>query len=516
MARYEPTFKPEDLLANSKKDVSYEPSDVSTPHPVRRFDRYPPWHAKPHGRGFPTLVCIMFSSFTYSHRAPNGVSFQLSPGSDNAFLRVAYEALREGVQVIFASVTVARGGSTGNSTSEVSYDPTSDLYEASYDGNGVFVPPGENPQSDSTAPFEDFDRPMAIKDIMWIVQHLKENAASLDVDPDNIVLTGSSAGGFTALWPSLQADLSAWMSGGADTQNAYSTKPKACIAWNTPTFMPLMKQATSIAHAFPTIADQDVPAATLDDVYPASTLNAMNYQWRLSPLHYAVPSEAVPTLLIHEDPSVLNQVTRPLANLTMDREVNFHGLRFGALLRDYLPSTTELIFSPEPEFAAQYAAEAARFANVDRVLTQENGNQQDELVSYVVGWILQQTGLSVGGTGVHSLPYGAARVNEIEVTPRKAGEYTRVLRRNPNRAGPVRVSTQWLSWPATQAQVRWTTDPSGTTLGVFQTTYGSPDGLGVMLLDDKTLDIGGEELWVVGRAATASASLACIVQEPTY
>ena len=160
-----------------------------------------------------------------------------------------------------------------------------------------------------------------------------------------------------------------------------------------------MKQASSIAHAFPTIADQDVPAATLDDVYPAATLNSSNYQWALSPLAYADPDEAVPTLLIHEDPSVLDQVTRPLSLLTTDREVNFHGLRFGALLRDYLPSSTELIFSPEPEKAAQYAAEAARFAQVDHVLTQVNGDQGDELVTHTVAWILEQVGLSVGGGG---------------------------------------------------------------------------------------------------------------------
>lgn len=515
MARYEPTFIPDNILGVDTQtlDVSYEPSDVSVAHPLRAFDRYPPFHAKPPGRDWPTLVCVMFSSFTYSHRAPNGTAFQLDAGSPNPFLRAAYELNREGIQVIFASVTVSRGGSTGNSTSEASYDPPNDLYEAAYTDNGVF-------KTLDDANFTDFDRPSAIKDVCNIVQCLKHNASTYEVDPDNIILTGSSAGAFSCAFAALQRDLAEYFSGGSDAQNAFSTKPRAFIGWNMPSFMPTMKSATSVGHAFRTIASASTPAALLNDVFPSATIDDTNHQWILSPLAYAEPDEAVDTLLIHDAPSISDNVTRPLSRLVANIETDFHGLRQGSMLRHYLPASTTLVFSPSPEYADQYAKAADRFGNVDAVLTQEDGNQQDELIRYIVDWTLKKVGLKRQGVGSSVLPYGASTVYEYEQIAPTANTYHRVMRANPNRVGPVRVQFQ-STINGTQAQVRWTTDPSTPTIGVQQTAYSTrtvADGLGTstQIFDQLELNIGGAELWVTRRAGNAASTDIVVAMEPTH
>jgi len=518
--RYEPTFLPETTVGVGtldELDIPYVPSDTSAGTEAQKIDRYPPWHSKPQA-GHPTLVLISFSSFTYSHRAPNGVSFQLGPGSDNAMLRVAYEAQREGVQVIMASVSVARGGSTGNNTSDASYDPPNSLYDSAYtEGNGTFIPPGENPQGNATAPFADFDYPMAIKDVAWIVQKLKEDAVGLEVDPDNIVLMGSSAAGFTSAFTALSADLSAHFAAGSDTQNAQSTRIKGWIPWSTPTFMPAMKPSTSIAHAFPTIADQDIPAALLNDVYPSTTIDDTNYQWRLSPLHYADPANGVQTLAIYESPSVSKQISKNNDTITLGEETDFHGLRHGAALRDRLPSHVKLIYSPSAENYDAYTQARNLFGIEDEILVQENGNQADELVTYVIDWLLTLVGLKITLPSNVALPYGAAICKEHNIIIPTAGSYHRVLRANPRRAGPVTVQIQSTdpAYPGTEFQVRWATNPVTPTLGIFQTNYGALDTVAGSKRETLRLDIGGGELWVTHRVGTPGNHFASVL-EPTY
>ena len=71
-------------------------------------------------------------------------------------------------------------------------------------GNGVFIPPGTTPPnySGSKEPYLDTQRPMAEKDAVMLVQHVKFHAGSfppgaanpISLDVNKLVAYGSSAG----------------------------------------------------------------------------------------------------------------------------------------------------------------------------------------------------------------------------------------------------------------------------------------------------------------------------------
>jgi len=524
MARYEPSYTTTTVLAASTADIDYTPDDVTTPHSGQKMSRYLPRHAEP-PNGYPTVVFLSFASFTYSSRSLNGTTTTLSANSPNPVLRLMYELVREGVQCIQATVSVARGGSTGNATSDGSYDPESNLYHGAYtNGNGAWVYPGDNPFSDPTATFGEFDREMAVQEILWIVQHLKENSDALNVDASNIFLQGSSAGGFTTGWGALNADLSSHFSAGTDAQNAQSTRVRGWIPFDTPMFMPCMKAATSVAHCFPTDADVDTPAALLNDVYPAGgTIDATNYQWKFSPMAYATAENMVDTLMVYTDAtSASKSTTGSLGSLEANIGTNFHDLRFGSMFRRRFPGKTQLVFAPDVGEYDKLARYADLYDNVDHVFEQVADNETDPLTKHIVKWVLSLSGLAESKPGPAAMGYGLANCREFSVNvPGSTDTWTRVLRRNPSRAGPISIQARSFGtdYPAVDFDVVVTPDPQALNMhGMLISSHRSTDGLGVDFLEAMTqLNIGGGELWCRLRHASMAADTSVLtVFEPSY
>lgn len=107
---------------------------------------------------------------------------------------IPHDLLERGIVVALAVLPVARGGASGNAESGGTYGDA-------YKGNGVFVPPSGNPGPGSvplgyldTHPWADEDWLMPEKSARDALQHLRANAAVLNINPNKVGCWGSSAG----------------------------------------------------------------------------------------------------------------------------------------------------------------------------------------------------------------------------------------------------------------------------------------------------------------------------------
>ncbi|HZL99166.1 MAG TPA: hypothetical protein VFD43_02845, partial [Planctomycetota bacterium] len=198
----------------------------------------------------------------------------LVPASVTAAEGPAHDALEAGFAVVWASMTLSRGGETGVPVDGTALDP----YGPAYFGNGVFIPPDvELPgYTGPVHPYLDPSRPMPEKDVIMMVQHVKHQARTggLPVDPERVVVFGSSAAAATLWWIVAAPDRSElWTN--PSGQELEDTRVTAAILRGGAVYLPAYVPGPPVTFFhFPrdesaTGGAWDVPATHLADVLPA-------------------------------------------------------------------------------------------------------------------------------------------------------------------------------------------------------------------------------------------------------
>ena len=154
MAVYTPTFT----------SIDYRPAGAN--NGKQYFDVYHPTIGAP---PYPTLVYFDLGGFTSSNR----------PASLTGAASLQGLALDQGWAVVMVEVTVYGVGV----------------------GNGMFWRPG-----DIYWDIDGTQHDNAFLDATWVIQHLRLNAATYDIDPDVMVTNGRSAGSQCAGWVALGKD----------------------------------------------------------------------------------------------------------------------------------------------------------------------------------------------------------------------------------------------------------------------------------------------------------------------
>lgn len=270
--------------------------------------------SKPPVGGFPVLVLPSLATFNTS--TPLTL---LRPDMPNALSRIAYRWVSEGIgAVVTATVTVSRGGATGNNVSDASYDPGSGAYGPAYDGNGLYVPPGH-----VSGAWENPNRPMPQKDIWLIRDWIRRNAAARRLNNGRVVFVGGSAsaviGALAIYGPDQRVAL------GLDAAHPGELAWAACHLAQIPTRLRTMDQ-TALGWMFPSAsapgANYDQPAATLDDTDP-------EWQDALSLLSFDTGS-SVPMYLASSAASEGASLVPPYDD---DLITDFHSLDFCAMAK---------------------------------------------------------------------------------------------------------------------------------------------------------------------------------------
>jgi len=232
--------------------------DHVTPHDGQTARVIYPGTKQPKG-GYPVLINTSLSSFTTATEFD-----QYNELMNVAQSRIAYAWLLAGGVVITAPLTVSRGGTTGNNITDASYDPDSGLYGASYTGNGVFIPPGENPGSAAIEPWLDPDRHMPQKDVWYLRHWVARRAAALGLDNGRVSYMGSSAGAMCGTLAIYGADQRIAL--GLNDVRSSELAWAACVSMNQVTRLRTMGQATALGFMFPDKTDSpnfDTPATKL-------------------------------------------------------------------------------------------------------------------------------------------------------------------------------------------------------------------------------------------------------------
>ncbi len=293
-------------------DVPYTGPSVRT-HCNQHYNVFVPDGPQPPG-GWPVMVYLDLSGFKRSAR--RWYIDPISSADDRA--RLAVLALRNQstpMVVIYASATVSRGGATGNQIFDVVYDPwnvPNAQYGEDYEGNGVFIPPGEIPPSYSGVgePYLDPDRPMPEKDAVMLVQHVKYHADSfppgasspIQLDTSKMVVTGTSAAAVAWNWVVLGPDRAAetFPNPAPGSQEVLNTRVPAAVLDGGVAWFQRFKQDSEINGAAlglhlpartntPGPAFYDKPARHLNQVVDVA------YQDAASPLAYGWDGPAGPT-----------------------------------------------------------------------------------------------------------------------------------------------------------------------------------------------------------------------------
>lgn len=244
------------------EDVSYYPADVPIPTvnggafaanqgPYLNYYR---GISKPGPKGRPCFVEVSATT-----RRDGTLSTDPS-GAANQVSSFAAEMLARGCSHISASLTLA---------------DTSDPYTAYVSGavthSGLIHPKGISPSGLGLEPYTHVNYTFSYKDAILLVQYLKKNAKTYEIDPDRIFLYGSTAAAHAvqyACYRERALDLGAVAT---DAQYGFSTRVAGLfldiprINWN------LMDQTTAgSAISFPDEANPDddwtSPAATAADI----------------------------------------------------------------------------------------------------------------------------------------------------------------------------------------------------------------------------------------------------------
>ena len=192
----------------------------------------------------------------------------------------------------------------------VSVSATYSDFGAPYKGKGLFHPPGHRPPVwVGPPPYADPTRPMAEKDMVMAMQHLRHHASSLGLDPERIVQHGRSGGAIVAMWTALGPERGAMTFLGGSGQELQSTRPAAAILQSGCFYFPAWKQNS------PNLPSGHLPHASGAPLWllPAGTLaqSLSNWQVQASALVYqdAALNAALPVYLTYGEGSPSSDFT---------------------------------------------------------------------------------------------------------------------------------------------------------------------------------------------------------------
>jgi len=296
--------------------------DHVTPHDGQTARVIYPGNKQPKG-GYAVLINTSLSSFTTATEFS-----QYNELGNVSQFRIAYAWLLAGGAVVTAPLTVSRGGTTGNNITDASYDPDSGLYGAAYTGNGVYIPPGENPGSAAIEPWLDPDRHMPEKDVWYLRHWVARRAAALGLDNGRVSYMGSSAGAMCGTLAIYGADQRIAL--GLNDVRSSELGWAACISMNQVSRLRTMGQATALGFMFPGKTDTpafDTPATTLGDA-------ELTYQDALSFLTFDVGVN-VPLYLGNNSPTYGVALDAPYDDNAIVND--FHSVDFGAMIKRARP-----------------------------------------------------------------------------------------------------------------------------------------------------------------------------------
>lgn len=238
-------------------------------HPILRCNVFYGCGSKP-AAGRPVILFTNLSGFIQTSLGTSITSAQYPQ----------QQFLQKGWALVWATLPVARGGSSPLAVSDGSFDPGSDLFGDAYRGNGCHPQfsgdddgwPSTNPTSNPLHPAVDPEWLAASFAFMQLVQHVRDNATELGIDPDRIVVFGDSAGATAACYPLLQPDRAGKYS--ATGQGAVSTRVAGGLLTRPMAYIACMDQDNPPgpnAYERPKSGEPepDVPAADYDEVAPA-------------------------------------------------------------------------------------------------------------------------------------------------------------------------------------------------------------------------------------------------------
>ena len=319
----------------------FTPSHV-TPHDGQTVKVIYPGTNRPRG-GYRVLINTSLSNWNTATEFD-----QYNQTMNVSQSRIAYRWLINGGAVLTAPLTVSRGGATGNNITDASYDPDAGAYGAAYTGNGVFIPPGQNPGSRTIEPWLDPDWHMSVKDVWYLRHYVARRATALGLDNGRVSYMGSSAGAVMGAYAIYGADQRVNL--GLDDVPASDMKWGACIAMNMPSRLLTMGQSTAVGHAFPDKTDTpdfDTPAAKLENADE-------DYQDALSFLTFDT-GVRVPLYLGNNTKTYSVSLTPPYSDGGI--ATDFHSVDFGAMIK--LARRTQRFVAWDDEIALNGHEEAA-------------------------------------------------------------------------------------------------------------------------------------------------------------
>ena len=324
-----PEFHP-DIFTFGALDIDYTPATMTgnTKQKLRVFRGAPQGldyvAGTPYGgqnydhsgkyRPRPCLIVFQLSEFTTS----NAVSV-VSAYSNVSTRRIEYQLLCRGWNVIYAQVTEATL-TTGPGANHPDVD--NPKY---YEENG-----GASAQTD-----------FALKDAIHVIQWVRENAKfdvvtgkGLGIDPEQIVVSGTSAGGTCALWlcgperSGVLGDSGGPFTESDDSQFAHSTKPNGCLAYISPADWNIWDPTTPVLGQGAAVsAVSDIPGTTIDSMHPP-------YVDLISPAQFIDRKDSFPICVTYSVPHISSKYTEPYEQLETASHTSLSGSVFKYILNN--------------------------------------------------------------------------------------------------------------------------------------------------------------------------------------
>ncbi len=311
------------IAAQYTPDPAYQGVDYTGPsvvaHPGERFNLFLPSCDPPPG-GYPVLI-VIYNGGLNSTKLP-----ELFGPLDGPM----YQALDSGFAVVAASATIS------------AIDPA-------IRGNGIFHPPGMAPPGwAGVPPYSDPTMPMAEKDAVMLVQHVRHNAAAMDLDGDRISIFGGSGGAVVGMWAALGPERGPLTFPGGSGQELESSRVDAAIFNEAAVWFPGYKQDVThpSGNHFPDKSAPppfDQPAPLLKDTVPKWEVHA-------SPLKYEATAlnASLPMYMTYEEPTVSTQYVPVGGSYVANVLVNPHSVWHGLAWKFRHPHTRLVLTGPDP------------------------------------------------------------------------------------------------------------------------------------------------------------------------
>lgn len=216
------------------EDIAYYPSDV--PIPTVGGGAWPAnegpyfnWYRGAGGApaaGRPAWVRMYGGTYVASTRTDSTIVTEPDGNGVESDLMIA-EMLQRGCTFISASMTPV--------DTTLPYD----LYSAGgVSSSGVHHPPGLVPSGLSVAPYNSVNYPMSYKDCIYLIQFLKKNASTYEINPNRIFVFGDSWTAHALQWAIYKERAYELGNPSTDTQYGFSTRVAAAsfartfVNWN--------------------------------------------------------------------------------------------------------------------------------------------------------------------------------------------------------------------------------------------------------------------------------------------